>query len=113
MVHPNHRYLWVDLCQLNEDDFLSEARLVGARASFALLQQQIVKASVLRHFDSTKDVHVVVFTYDWALDSTCMQKHEGMYTQPVLWSINARELNKLPSYRARSASSASVAEDYA
>ena len=37
------------LYQLRKDDFLSEVNLAGARASFAMLQQQIVKASVLRH----------------------------------------------------------------
>ena len=49
------------LYQLKEDEFLSEANLFGARASFAMLQQQIDKATVLRHFVSTADVHVMIF----------------------------------------------------
>ena len=49
------------LYQLKEDEFFSEANLVGARASFCMLQERIVKAPVLRHFVSTANVHVMVF----------------------------------------------------
>ena len=48
------------LYQLTDDDFLSGENLVGASASFAMLQQQITKAPILRHFSSTDDVHVMV-----------------------------------------------------
>ena len=47
------------LYQLKEDDFLSGVKLVGKRASFTMLQQQIVKAPIMRRFVSTADVHVM------------------------------------------------------
>ena len=43
-----------------------------------MLQQQIVKATVLRHFVPTADVHALGFDNDWALNSTLMQMHDGI-----------------------------------
>ena len=64
------------LYRLKEGDFLSEAKQVGERAELTMLQQQIVKATVLRHFGSTADVHVMVFANEWALSTTLMQMHD-------------------------------------
>ena len=66
------------LYQLKKQDFLSEANLVGARASFTMLQQQIFTAPVLRHFVSTAAVHVMAFANDWALRITLMQMRDEM-----------------------------------
>ena len=64
--------------QLKEDNFFSDANLVGARASFAMLQQQIAKIPLLRHFDSTADVHVIVFANKCAMSSTLMKMHDDI-----------------------------------
>lgn len=66
------------LYQLRKDDFLSEVNLAGARASFAMLQQQIAKIPLLRHFDSTADVHVIVFANKCAMSSTLMKMHDDI-----------------------------------
>ena len=74
------------LYQLKELDFLSEANLAGARAFFAMLQQQILKALVLRHFDTNADVHVMFFANFWALSSTLMEMHDG-FLHPVRFCV--------------------------
>ncbi|KAE9001933.1 hypothetical protein PR001_g18391 [Phytophthora rubi] len=44
--------------------------------SFAMLQQRVRDAPILRHFDRGKDVHVTLFANEWALSSTLIQEHE-------------------------------------
>ena len=86
---------------LRENDILSEANLIGARASFAMLQQQIIKAPVLRHLVSISDIHVILFANYWALSSTSMQIHDG-FLQPVRCCgrvLKEREINYHPAER--------------
>ncbi|KAE8980835.1 hypothetical protein PR001_g24180, partial [Phytophthora rubi] len=64
------------LYQLKEDDFGSSTDLSAAKASFAELKRKVVEAPILRHFDSAKDVHVMLFANEWALSSTLMQIHD-------------------------------------
>ncbi|KAE8889697.1 hypothetical protein PF003_g26465 [Phytophthora fragariae] len=63
------------LYQLKEDDFGPGTDLSAAKASFAELKRKVVEAPILRHFDSVKDVHVMLFANEWALSSTLMQLH--------------------------------------
>ena len=89
------------LYQLKEDDFLSEASLFGARSSFAMLQEQSVKAPVLRHFVSTDYVHVMVFDDDSALSGTLMQMHDEIL-HPVRFCgrvLKEGEINYHPAER--------------
>ncbi|KAE9082143.1 hypothetical protein PF007_g22388 [Phytophthora fragariae] len=65
------------LYQLKDADFEPGGDLSAARQSFAMLQQRVRDAPILRHFDRGKDVHVTLFANEWALSSTLMQEHEG------------------------------------
>ncbi|KAG6590563.1 uncharacterized protein IUM83_18356 [Phytophthora cinnamomi] len=64
------------LYQLKEDDFAPEGDLTVARRSFQALQDKVAAAPILRHFDRTKDVHVMLFANKWALSSTLLQLHD-------------------------------------
>ena len=64
------------LYQLKDDDFISGTNLENARASFAMLKLKIAESPILRHFDSKKEAHVMLFANDWALSSTLMQLHD-------------------------------------
>ncbi|KAE9285758.1 hypothetical protein PF008_g26834 [Phytophthora fragariae] len=64
------------LYHLKEDDFGLSTDLSAAKAFFAELKRKVVEAPILRHFDSAKDVHVMLFAIEWALSSTLMQLHD-------------------------------------
>ncbi|OWY99016.1 hypothetical protein PHMEG_00030062 [Phytophthora megakarya] len=65
------------LYQLKEEDFEPGGDLSAARQSFAMLQQKIGDAPILRHFDRGKDIHVTLFANEWALSSILIQEHDG------------------------------------
>ncbi|OWY90076.1 hypothetical protein PHMEG_00041962 [Phytophthora megakarya] len=65
------------LYQLKEEDFEPGGDTSAARQSFAMLQQKIGDAPILRHFDREKEIYVTLFANEWALSSTLMQEHEG------------------------------------
>ncbi|OWZ09489.1 LOW QUALITY PROTEIN: hypothetical protein PHMEG_00017804 [Phytophthora megakarya] len=69
------------LYQLKEEDFEPGGDMSAARQSFAMLQQKIGDAPILRHFDRGKDIYVTLFANEWALNSTLMQTHEGKCTR--------------------------------
>ncbi|GMF27072.1 unnamed protein product [Phytophthora fragariaefolia] len=60
---------------LKEDDFAQGGDLTAAEAAFSELKKKVVEAPILRHFDSAKDVHIMLFANDWALSSTMIQLH--------------------------------------
>jgi ribonuclease HI len=64
------------LYQLKEDDFTAGGDLTTARTAFAELKTNVANAPILRHFDSAKEVHVMLFANDWALSSTLLQLHD-------------------------------------
>ncbi|GMF31679.1 unnamed protein product [Phytophthora fragariaefolia] len=39
---------------------------------------KVANASILRHFDSAKEVHNMLFANAWALSSTLLQPHDGL-----------------------------------
>ncbi|GMF52905.1 unnamed protein product [Phytophthora fragariaefolia] len=56
------------LYQLKDDDFKpGGGDLSIARRSFAALQRKVADAPILRHFDKSKDVHLMLFANEWAL----------------------------------------------
>ncbi|POM80690.1 Hypothetical protein PHPALM_1444 [Phytophthora palmivora] len=63
------------LYQLKDSDFDGIKDLSTAEAAFAELKRRVVTAPILRHFDSAKEVHIMLFANDWALSSTLMQMH--------------------------------------
>jgi len=65
------------LYQLKEDDFVNGVSLSTAQTAFTELKANVANASILRHFDSAKDVHVMLFANDWALSSTLLQMHDN------------------------------------
>ncbi|POM69076.1 Hypothetical protein PHPALM_14681 [Phytophthora palmivora] len=65
------------LYQLKDADFTPGSELTVAKRSFAALQQKVMDAPILRHFDRDKEVHVMLFANAWALSSTLMQEHNG------------------------------------
>ncbi|POM76328.1 Hypothetical protein PHPALM_6441 [Phytophthora palmivora] len=65
------------LYQLKDVDFTPRGDLTVAKRSFAALQQQVMDAPILRHFDRNKEVHVMLFANEWALSSTLMQERDG------------------------------------
>ncbi|KAG3146175.1 hypothetical protein PC128_g24061 [Phytophthora cactorum] len=65
------------LCQLKEEDFGPGGDLSVAQRAFEALQTKVAEAPILKHFDQTKEVHVMLFANEWALSTTLMQEHEG------------------------------------
>ncbi|GMF32591.1 unnamed protein product [Phytophthora fragariaefolia] len=59
-----------------EDDFAPGGYLTAAKAAFTELKTKVVEAPILRHFDSAKDVHIMLFANEWALNRTMMQMHD-------------------------------------
>ncbi|GMF57264.1 unnamed protein product [Phytophthora fragariaefolia] len=64
------------LYQLKADDFKPGCDLSIARRSFAALQRKVAHAPILRHFDKSKDVHLMLFANEWALSTTILQMHD-------------------------------------
>ncbi|POM79876.1 Hypothetical protein PHPALM_2355, partial [Phytophthora palmivora] len=64
------------LYQLKDSDFDGNTDLSAAQAAFAELKSRVSMAPILRHFDSAKEVHFMLFASDWALSSTLMQMHD-------------------------------------
>ncbi|KAG3122340.1 hypothetical protein PI126_g24186 [Phytophthora idaei] len=46
--------------------------LSAAKASFAMLQTKVVEAPILRHFDRSREVHIMLFANAWALIATLL-----------------------------------------
>ncbi|KAG3096622.1 hypothetical protein PI125_g15928 [Phytophthora idaei] len=65
------------LYQLKEEDFGPGGDLSVAQRAFEALQTKVVEAPILKHFDRTKEVQVMLFANEWALSTTLMQEHEG------------------------------------
>ncbi|KAG3205499.1 hypothetical protein PC129_g22080 [Phytophthora cactorum] len=65
------------LYQLKEEDFGPGGDLSVAQRAFEALQTKVAEAPILKHFDRTKEVHVMLFANEWALSTTLMQEHEG------------------------------------
>ncbi|KAG2762834.1 hypothetical protein Pcac1_g25350 [Phytophthora cactorum] len=65
------------LYQLKEEDFGPGGDLSVAHRAFEALQTKVAEATILKHFDRTKEVHVMLFANEWALSTTIMQEHEG------------------------------------
>ncbi|KAG3181215.1 hypothetical protein PC128_g15232 [Phytophthora cactorum] len=65
------------LYQLKEEDFGPRSDLSVVQSAFEALQTKVAKAPILKHFDRTKEVHVMLFANEWALSTTLMQEHEG------------------------------------
>ncbi|OWZ09013.1 hypothetical protein PHMEG_00018352 [Phytophthora megakarya] len=72
------------LCQLKEEGFEPGGDLSVARQRFAKLRQKIRDAPSLRHFDRQKDIHVTLFSNEWALSSIHMQEHDDKMHPVVL-----------------------------
>ncbi|OWY99817.1 hypothetical protein PHMEG_00029120 [Phytophthora megakarya] len=64
------------LYQLKDDDFEENGDLTTARRSFDMLKQKVAEAPILRYFDRTKEVHIMLFVNEWALSTTFLQLHE-------------------------------------
>ncbi|GMF46764.1 unnamed protein product [Phytophthora fragariaefolia] len=64
------------LYQLKDDDFKPGGDLSIAQRSFAALQRKVADAPILRHFDKSKDVHLMLFANEWALSTTILQMHD-------------------------------------
>ncbi|POM60792.1 hypothetical protein PHPALM_30308, partial [Phytophthora palmivora] len=55
------------LYKLQDADFAPGGDLTVAKRSFASLQQKVMDAPILRHFDRDKEVHVMLFANDHAI----------------------------------------------
>ncbi|GMF32104.1 unnamed protein product [Phytophthora fragariaefolia] len=66
------------LYQVREEDFGPGGDLSTAKRSFTVLQTKVADAPILKHFAGAKEVHVILFTNDWALSTTLMQEHDGV-----------------------------------
>ncbi|KAG2965332.1 hypothetical protein PC120_g27244 [Phytophthora cactorum] len=65
------------LYQLKEEDFGPRGDLSVAQRAFEELHTKVGETPILKHFDRTKEVHVMLFANEWALSTTLMQEHEG------------------------------------
>ncbi|OWZ02529.1 hypothetical protein PHMEG_00025898 [Phytophthora megakarya] len=64
------------LCELKDDDFEGDGDLTTACRSFDMLKQKVAEAPILRHFDKTKEVRIMLFANEWALSTILLQLHE-------------------------------------
>ncbi|GMF26169.1 unnamed protein product [Phytophthora fragariaefolia] len=64
------------LYQLEDNDFNPGGYLSIARRSFAALQRKVADAPILRYFDRSKEVHLMLFANEWALSTTILQMHD-------------------------------------
>ncbi|KAG3075490.1 hypothetical protein PI124_g14898 [Phytophthora idaei] len=65
------------LYQLKEEDFRHGGDHSVDRRAFEALQTKVTEAPILKHFDRTKEVQVMLFANEWTLSTTLMQEHEG------------------------------------
>ncbi|OWZ16024.1 LOW QUALITY PROTEIN: hypothetical protein PHMEG_00010244 [Phytophthora megakarya] len=56
------------LYQLKYENFDEYGDLMTARRSFEVLKQKVAEAPILRHFDRTKEVHIMVFASSSSID---------------------------------------------
>ncbi|GMF56566.1 unnamed protein product [Phytophthora fragariaefolia] len=66
------------LYQLKDPDFADGGDMAAAKLASAELKTKVVNAPILRHFDSAKEVHIMLFANAWALRSTLLQPHDGL-----------------------------------
>ncbi|KAG3203336.1 hypothetical protein PC129_g22924 [Phytophthora cactorum] len=86
------------LYQLKEEDFGPRGDLSVAQRAFEALYTKVAEAPILKHFDRTKEVHVMLFANEWALSTAPMQNHEGKL-HPVRFLgrvLKASEMNYHP-----------------
>ncbi|GMF58211.1 unnamed protein product [Phytophthora fragariaefolia] len=57
------------LYQLKDADFADGGDLAAAKSAFAVWKTKVANAQILRHFDSAKEVHIMLFANAWALIS--------------------------------------------
>ncbi|GMF57192.1 unnamed protein product [Phytophthora fragariaefolia] len=82
------------LYQVREENFGPGGELSTAKRSFAALQAKVADAPILKHFDGTKEVHVMLFANDWALSTTLMQEHDGVM-HPVRFCGRVLKVNEV------------------
>ncbi|GMF47171.1 unnamed protein product [Phytophthora fragariaefolia] len=66
------------LYQLKDADFADGGDLAAAKLAFAEFKTKVANAPILRHFDSAREVHIMLFANAWALSSTLLQPHDGL-----------------------------------
>ncbi|GMF17723.1 unnamed protein product [Phytophthora fragariaefolia] len=49
---------------------------LGTRGAFTALRRKVAEAPILRHFDGSKDVYIMLYANEWALSSTLMQMQD-------------------------------------
>ncbi|GMF27706.1 unnamed protein product [Phytophthora fragariaefolia] len=64
--------------QLKDADFADGGDLAATKLAFAELKTKVANAPILRHFDSAREVHIMLFANAWALCSTLLQPHDGL-----------------------------------
>ncbi|GMF44078.1 unnamed protein product [Phytophthora fragariaefolia] len=86
------------LYQLKDEDFVPGGNLSVARGAFEALRRKVAEAPILRHFDGSKDVYIMMYANEWALSSTLMQMHDEVL-HPVRFCgrvLKENELNYHP-----------------
>ncbi|GMF49733.1 unnamed protein product [Phytophthora fragariaefolia] len=86
------------LYQVREEGFGPGGDVSTAQRSFKALHTKFADAPILKHFDGAKEVHVMLFANDWALNTTLMQEHDGVM-HPVRFCgrvLKANEVNYHP-----------------
>ncbi|GMF17692.1 unnamed protein product [Phytophthora fragariaefolia] len=86
------------LYQVPEEAFGPGGVLSSAKRSFTALQTKVADASILKHFDRGKKVHVMLFANDCALSTTLMQQHDGVMHSIRFWGrvLKDHEVNYHP-----------------
>ncbi|GMF47192.1 unnamed protein product [Phytophthora fragariaefolia] len=84
----------VVLYQLKDADFADGGDLAAAKLAFAELKTKVANAPILRHFDSAKEVHIMLFADAWALSSTPLQPQDGLL-HPVRFCGRVLKENKV------------------
>ncbi|GMF22446.1 unnamed protein product [Phytophthora fragariaefolia] len=57
------------LYQLKDEDFAPGGDLSVARGAFTALRRKVAEAPILRHFDGSKDVYILLYANEWAPSS--------------------------------------------
>ncbi|GMF28432.1 unnamed protein product [Phytophthora fragariaefolia] len=59
-------------------DFANGGDLAAGKLAFAESKTKVANAPIMRHFDSAKEVHIMLFANARALSGTLLQPHDGL-----------------------------------
>ncbi|OWY99735.1 reverse transcriptase [Phytophthora megakarya] len=71
-----------------------DERWIRAHRAFIAFKTKIATTPILRHFDETRTLVVIVYAIDWAISASLTQEHDGIY-HPVAFASRTLKTNEL------------------